>query len=82
MEFGARHMPEIIQLGLAEPGGHSVSPDSRHMCVSLLFSQGWGGGEPSGSHGNFGCAWTGLLHNGTFTFMCIRKNSPTNLDFY
>lgn len=41
-------MPEIIQLGLAEPGGHSVSPDSRHMCVSLLFSQGWGGGSPLG----------------------------------
>lgn len=29
-------MPEIIQLGLAEAGGHPMSPDSRHKCVPLL----------------------------------------------
>lgn len=74
-------MPEIIQLGLAEPGGHLMSPDSRHTCVPLPYPKFLRLGELCGFQGNFRCVRTALLYNGTFFFMCIRKKYSNKFGF-
>lgn len=74
-------MPEIIQLGLAEAGGHPISPDLRHMCVPLLFPKFLRPGGPCGSHGNSGVPGQSIYIIAHLLSCVLEKNSPTNLDF-